>query len=193
MSSVRRGQCVIINNMEFHKKSMNRHGAVFDERVLFELFSELSFEVCVKNDLKYYEILDTAVDFAAQDHSNFDAFVMIVMSHGADGDAIYGVSGKRTVRVKDLMAEFTADRCKSLRNKPKIFIFQACRGSLDEREYPISDSNGYMADAMVSDSTLALSVTPPEADFLLAFATTPGYVSWRREESGSFYIQVSII
>ena len=49
-----------------------------------------------------------------------------------------------------------------------------------------------MADAMASNSTLAQSVTPPGADFLLAFATTPGYVSWRSEASGSMYIEVSM-
>ena len=192
MSRAPRGLCLIINNLEFHKESMNRPGGEVDEKMLYDLFSKLSFEVHVKNDLKYSEILELAEEYALRDHSDFDAFVMIVMSHGEDGDTIYGVGGKHKVRVKDLMAEFTVNQCPSLQGKPKIFIFQACRGSLDEREAPISDNNGYVADAMASDSTLALSVTPPGADFLLAFATTPGYVSWRSEESGSVYIKVSM-
>ena len=192
MSRSPRGLCVIINNLEFHRESMNRPGAEFDEKMLYDLFTKLSFEVHVKNDLKYNEILETAEEYGSRDHSEFDAFLMIVMSHGADGDAIYGVSGKRKVKVKDIMAEFTVSQCPSLADKPKIFFFQACRGSMDEREAPISYDSGYIADALASDSTLAQTVTPLEADFLLAFATTPGYVSLRNEESGSVYIKVSI-
>jgi len=32
-------------------------------------------------------------------------------------------------------------------------------------------------------------VFPPETDFLLAFATVPGYVSFRSPTSGAFFIQ----
>lgn len=192
MNRVPRGLCLIINNLVFHKESMNRRGGEVDEEMLSDLFSKLSFEVHVKNDLKSSEMLETAEEFAKKDHSNFDAFIMIVMSHGADGDAIFGVSGKHKVTVKELMDEFSVNECPSLADKPKIFIFQACRGSLDEREAPISNNNGYVADAIARDSTLALSVRPLEADFLLAFATAPGYVSWRSETSGSMYIKVSM-
>ena len=192
MSRDPRGLCLIINNLDFQERERNRYGGEFDEEMLFDLFTKLSFEVFIKNDLKYNEMLDAAEEFASKDHSNYDAFIMIVMSHGGDCDTILGVRGKHKITVKSLMAEFKIDRCPSLAGKPKIFIVQACRGSLDEREAPVSDSNGYQADAMASDSSLAQSVTPPEADFLLAFATTPGYVSFRSETSGSVYIKVSI-
>ena len=192
MSRVPRGLCLIINNLEFQEKRLNRPGGEVDEEALYNLFCELSFEVHVKNDLKYSEILETAEQYALKDHSDFDAFFMVVMSHGTDGDTICGISGKHKVRVEDLMAEFNVNQCPSLAGKPKIFIFQACRVSLDEREAPISDNNGYMADAMASDSTLARSVSPPGADFLLAFSTMPGYVSFRNKESGSLYIKVSM-
>ena len=179
---------MIINNLEFREKRLNRYGGEFDEQLLHKLFLELSFEVHVKHDLKYSEILEAAEEYASRDHSNFDAFFMIVMSHGADGDVIYGVSGKHKVGVKEIMADF--EQCPTLEGKPKVFIIQACRGPLGERELPIN--NGYMADAVASDSTLACTVSPPGADFLLAFATMPRYVSWRNEQSGSLYIKVSM-
>ena len=180
----------MINNLEFEKKGLNRCGGEIDEELLHNLFLELSFEVHVKHDLKYNEILEAAEEYASKDHSNFDAFFMIVMSHGADGDAIYGVSGKHKVRVEDFMADF--QHCPTLEGKPKVFIIQACRGPLDKRELPISFNNGNMADALASDSTLACTVSPPGADFLLAFSTMPGYVSLRSEQSGSLYIKVSM-
>lgn len=153
MSRVPRGLCLILNNLEFEKKELNRYGGELDEKMLLDLFNMLSFEVCIKNDLKYNEMLEAAEEFASLDHSDYDAFVMIVMSHGGDGDTILGVRGKHKITVKELMAEFKINRCPSLAGKPKIFIVQACRGSLDEREAPFSDGNGYQADAMVSDAT----------------------------------------
>ena len=195
MSRDQRGLCIIINNLEFQDKNDNRYGGEFDEAKLVNLFENLSFFVRVENDLKYNEIMDIAEEYASQDHTDFDAFVMIVMSHGGDGDTICGVNGKK-IAVKELMAEFKVVHCPSLKNKPKIFIFEACRRSLSTN---VALTNGHKrfkadkADACSPDSTLSLSVTPPEADFLLAFATTPGNYSWRDEESGSLYVQVSII
>ncbi len=181
----------MINNLEFQNKSDNRKGGEIDEEMLGSLFTDLSFEVDVRHDLKYNEIMDTAEEYASKDHTDYDAFVMIVMTHGGDGDAICGVNGK-TISVKALMAEFKAARCPSLKNKPKIFIFQTCRRS-NTNMLPTDGCNKrFKADAFSPDSTLPLSVTPPEADFLLAFATSPGYYSWRDEESGSLYIQVSM-
>ena len=131
-----------------------------------------------------------AVDFAKKDHSQFDAFVFIVMSHGGDKDVIYGVSGRHT-RVEDLMSEFKAANCQTLRNKPKLFIIQTCRGSSNESLSPASCDSDTAA-GFSPDSTLARSVCPQEADFLLSFATAPGYKAWRHPESGSPYIRVSV-
>ena len=191
MSRDQRGLCIIISNLEFQDKNDNRYGGVFDEAELENVFVELSFDVHVKNDLKYNEIMDTAVEYTSKDHTDFDAFVMIVMTHGGDGDAIFGVNGKR-IGVRDLMAEFKVAQCPSLENKPKIFIFQTCRCSPRFKEVPTDGQKRLKADVLCSDSTLSLSVTPPEADFLLAFSTAPGYFSWRDEETGSIYIQVSM-
>jgi len=42
------------------------------------------------------------------------------------------------------------------------------------------------------DADLANGVSPREADFLLAFATVPGYKAWRSKRVGSWFIQVCI-
>ncbi len=34
-----------------------------------------------------------------------------------------------------------------------------------------------------------LRLLPSDADYFIGYATTPGYVSWRREATGSWYIQ----
>ena len=192
MNSRPRGLCVLINNLNFHNKAENRNGSQFDERGLKGLFSELLFTVSVLNDLNHDKMRKAAVDFALKDHTQFDAFVFVVMSHGGERDVIYGVDG-RTIRVEDLMSEFKATNCPTLRNKPKLFFIQTCRGSSKDETFSATSGNFESCmDTFSPDSTLPRSVCPQEADFLLAFATAPGYVSWRNQQSGSFFVQVSL-
>ena len=141
-----------------------------------------------------------AAKYGAEDHTPFNAFVMIVMSHGRENDFIVGVDDK-SIKVEDLLTEFKEASCPSLKNKPKVFIIQACRGTVR-----ISPANNVSSEAIPSrstqvenkpcetdfssDSTLPRSAVPTEADFLLAFATVPGYVSYRSVENGTYFIQV---
>ena len=89
------------------------------------------------------------------------------------------------------MSEFKAGNCKSLANKPKIFLVQACRGPAEDKFLCPTDKSQDIADFTFSDSSLSRSSCPQESDFLLAFSTVPGYVSYRRPNFGSFYMQVS--
>lgn len=190
MSRNPRGLCFVINNLIFQHEADNRHGAEFDEAALEALFKELFFAVHVKKNLSGIQMRQVAIDVAAQDHSAYDAFVFIIMSHGGDRDQIYGVDG-RPVKIEELMSEFIATKCPTLQNKPKLFIFQSCRGSSTESMVPtnchIDPVPGFSA-----DSTLARGTCPQEADFLLAFAAAPGYYSYRYPKSGSLFIQVSM-
>jgi len=184
-----RGICLIINNLNFSGKISDREGAEIDERELVKLFEELFFTVCINRNLQWDEMRKVAAEYAAKDHSQFDAFVFVVMSHGKERDVISDVSG-RHIRVEDLMAEFKAANCPKLQNKPKLFFIQTCRGSSLERLSPTFGSAD--SDASFSpDSTLARSVCPQEADFLLAFATAPGYKAWRYPDYGSLFIRVN--
>ena len=139
---------------------------------------------------------------AQTDHSKFQAFVMIVMSHGGDRDCILGVDGRETT-VKSLMVEFQESKCPTLRRKPKMFIIQTCRGSLRSSASPagnvisqVGSSTSTPADnepchaSLSPESTLSRSVFPRQFDFVLAFATVPGYVSFRSKEDGTYFIQV---
>ena len=185
---------------------MNRTGAEEDERNLKQLFKDLFFRVIVERDLTKHQMEKVAAKYGAKDHSSFDSFVMIVMSHGGDRDCILGVHGRET-SVKNLMVEFQEPKCPSLKEKPKVFIIQTCRGSLikvcKRSTFPAGNtilqagpSTSIQADnepcvALLSpESTLPRSVFPREFDFVLAFATVPGYVSYRSEEHGAFFVQV---
>jgi len=181
---------------------MNRTGAEEDEKTLKQLFKDLFFGVIVKRDLTKHQMENVAAKYGAKDHSTFDAFVMIVMSHGGDRDCILGVNGRET-SVKNLMVEFQEPKCPSLKGKPKVFIIQTCRGSLvkvckrstfpagNVISLPCPSTSVQVCDAtLLPESTLPRSVFPREFDFVLAFATVPGYVSFRSKEHGAFFVQV---
>ena len=197
------GYCVIINNRQFQRNEVAyREGSEQDVERLRKLFESLRFEVIIKRDLKRDQIEGVAQEYGDKKHDKFVAFVLIIMSHGDDEDCILGVDNK-PVSVRALMKEFQAERCPSLKGKPKILIIQSCRGARqcdDEGSGDCSESVNAdpaeidLADNRVGpfslDSSLSKSLFPPETDFLLAFATVPGFVAFRSKKYGAFFIQV---
>ncbi|XP_067020800.1 uncharacterized protein [Acropora muricata] len=196
------GYCVIINNRQFQgNDEAYRKGSEQDVERLRNLFESLRFEVIIKRDLKRDQIEGVAKEYGGKNHDKFVVFVLIVMSHGNHESDILGVDNK-SVSVGELMEEFQIERCPSLKGKPKILIIQTCRGSrqcdVERHDDSVQSINAdptefHRADNRVDpfslDSSLSKSVFPLETDFLLAFATVPGYVSFRSKKSGAFFIQ----
>jgi len=197
MGGAPRGICLVINNFNFSGVE-ERQGSKLDEEAIASLFNELHFKVEIKQNLGRLEILQVAQEMAARDHSKHAAFVFCIMSHGDKKDVIYGVDNRKT-EMEDLMSEFTATNCPTLENKPKLFFIQACRGDKsDPRMKRLSASTENIAEDGIHtmnspDADLANGLSAREADFLLAFATVPGYKAWRSKQAGSWFIQVCII
>ena len=186
-----RGKCIIINNSEFQDEAYNRPGAEFDEQALETLFEYLSFDVEIHPNLDSRDMRDLVRTTASENHSESDALFVIVMSHGGDHDTVLGVDQKN-IAVEEMMSEFKAARCKTLEGKPKVFIFQVCRGSSSEFLQHDGLDGEHTVSRLRGDSTLSKGTSPQEADFLLAFATTPGYYSYRDKDHGTPFIQVSM-
>jgi len=191
------GICLVINNYNFLGED-ERQGAKLDEEAIACLFEELHFIVVIRENLGGLEILKVAQEMAAKDHSNYAAFVFCIMSHGDKKDVIYGVDNRKA-GMEDLMCEFTATNCPTLENKPKLFFIQACRGQRNDprmNRLSASTSDNIAEDSIQiihsPDADLANGVSPREADFLLAFATVPGYKAWRSKRVGSWFIQVLV-
>ena len=94
MESRPRGFCLIFNNMSFKDKNFDRHGANFDEEKLCDLFGKLHFKVCIGKDKDKHQMERICTYFGGKDHTQYDAFVCIIMSHGTSGDKIMGVDGR---------------------------------------------------------------------------------------------------
>lgn len=74
-------------------------------------------------------MMAAAKNFAADErHVFYHSCIVVVFTHGSY-NALLG-SDDRDVNIEAFVECFNADKAPGLQGKPKIFIFQACRGSL---------------------------------------------------------------
>ncbi|XP_044174844.1 caspase-7-like [Acropora millepora] len=176
MSRAPRGIAIIINNKKFWEASGmdERKGTDVDRDALEKLFKSLKFGVKIFNDVTTDGIKQIAQKMASLNHSDYDAFIFFILTHGKEG-LLYGTDG--TISIRDLTSGFKD--ATTLAGKPKIFFFQACQGYeyMDGMDVP----DGPQASSKVS--------VPAEADFLYAYSTVPGFYSWRNSVNGSWFIQ----
>ena len=129
MNSNPHGIAFLINIELFTAEQTSiRKGSKLDLIALRETFEQLQYIVMVSENLTKAEFKREVVRIARLDHSNYDSFFCVVMSHGDENDKIVLADGKKISR-DEITSEFSNTYCKSLAGKPKIFIIQACRGS----------------------------------------------------------------
>lgn len=99
---------------------------LYSEKLKDVFGNHLEFKVEVYRNATSEEIMRVCQEYSRKDHRQFDCLVFCILSHGTTG-AVYGTDSN-SVRIKDITACFTASRCPSLAEKPKLFFFQACQG-----------------------------------------------------------------
>ncbi|CAL1614292.1 unnamed protein product [Knipowitschia caucasica] len=174
------GVCMIINNKTFLPQTgmKPRPGTEKDADAAKKTFGNLGYKVTVHNDLTKKQIETALEKVSKQDHSKNASFVCVILSHGNE-DGIFGTD--KLITLEDITKYFKGDKCKTLVGKPKLFFLQACRGTkLDE--------GVILRGVEEADGPLQQKI-PVEADFLYAYATAPGYIAWRNETNGSWFIQ----
>ena len=87
---------------------------------------KMKFELEIIQDPTADEINRTLQRYRQMNHSAYDAFICVVLSHGRLG-VVLGRDGK-LVAISDITMMFTPDLCPSLTGKPKVFFIQACQG-----------------------------------------------------------------
>ena len=182
----RHGVLLIINNVLFGGDgSKDCEQSVADAQQLAKVFHDCRYKISTKQDLDATEITDTVRSVVTNDvNSNDDSFICCILSHG-NAQGIQGVkkpgddkNAENFVTVTEL-ADIVKE-CQQLHGKPKIFIFQACRG--DKAPIPVTaddpeaSTTGEAKSVVVDGRSTAL---PPDADFLFGFSTTEGNVATR--------------
>ncbi|XP_060598890.1 caspase-3-like [Ruditapes philippinarum] len=163
--------------MKFNNPKLDRDGSDKDEARLFKVFTGLKFNVKSEKDKSKTQMLSILEDYAKMDHNQMDCFVCCILSHGKEDEVV--CCDTECATIEKITSFFRATNCKKLAGKPKLFFFQACQGSKRMGGWQV-DGDG--------NRTFKEGSIPDEADFLLGFSTTSGYVSFRKKE-GSAYIQ----
>ncbi|XP_075053139.1 caspase-3-like [Mixophyes fleayi] len=175
-----KGLCVIINMENFSRELQGnckkRVGTNKDADSLKIIFETIGFKVQIEKDKTCSEIFEILKKAAKEDHSQRSCFVCVVMSHGNE-NGFYAYDD--IIKEERVMQLFNGKNCRSLLGKPKLFFIQSCRG--DEYDAGVALYNG-------SDKS-ASSTIPIEADFLCHYSTPPGYISFRKTEDGTWFIQ----
>ncbi|XP_068237606.1 caspase-1-like [Palaemon carinicauda] len=185
MNHPSRGHCVIFNHSIFdsHTGLGARNGTDKDRDQAQQLFKNLGYKVAVYNNEPVERIKEVIQDLAfGVDHKDCDSLVIVFMSHG-EQEILYGRNG--SFKAEFLFDSFSADQCKSLAGKPKLFFIQACRGEgLDPGTTLVNTGPKDETDA----GSLSYKI-PNTADFLICWSTVPGHFSWRNTTNGSWFIQ----
>ncbi|XP_078614782.1 caspase-3-like [Branchiostoma floridae x Branchiostoma japonicum] len=186
-----RGHAFILNNKYFTGLPL-RDGTNKDAQNLQNLFQELFFITETHKNLKTADIHEKLKDFAEKDHENYECCVVVLLSHGGQG-GIFGTDSG-VIHFTEILQKFDGQNCPGLIGKPKLFFVQACRGGdKDTGTSPDSDTPGSthqsMPDATVAAPQQVFAPNVPNiADTFLAYATVPGFVSWRNSERGSWFV-----
>ena len=204
MTAIPRGITLIINNKLFtdnpiHGRLSPRHGSEEDVRQVKELFAALGFEVRISENRTKKEMLDE-VDFFAYKRvlPDHDCFVLWLMSHGRSGE-VFGSDGYPLLiqTIKDKLSNCS---CAALRGKPKVLFVQACRGDeedegvlINSRALPAVERPSVHIDSP-SDQTISPSLEriAGQTDFLTAYSTVEGYVSYRFPAIGSNFVRALV-
>lgn len=188
---------LIIHNEEFDYLC-KRHGSEDDLLGMQDLLENLGYSVIVEMNLTASEMVAALQEFAhREEHRSSDSTILVFMSHGV----LEGICGtKHKEEEPDILHDdtifqiFNNRNCQSLRDKPKIIIMQACRGSGDGTVWvPVPDmgkaiSCRYNPTFQCYVWSDAVTKTHVEKDFIAFKSSTPHNSSWRREKNGSLFI-----
>lgn len=129
-------------------------------------------------------------EYGREQHDG-DCFVCCILSHGGT-DGVRGTDGG-IVSKHDVFNPFYDTSCSSLRDKPKVFFIQACRG---KRLHPTEQADDYKEEEAEEDTEEAEYLETDDEkvildmkDFFIARSTIKGYYSMRNSEYGTWFIQ----
>ena len=120
-----------------------------------------------------------------------DFFVCVIMAHGSQG-TFTCADGERIDLKTDVFPRFKSSRAAALAGKPKIFLINKCRGHRSAAAVGVGGEeqqgeSKWEADDEADDGTTYVA---DDTDYLTAYSSTPGHVSWRHAHEGSWMMSL---
>ncbi|XP_059610673.1 caspase-3-like isoform X2 [Phlebotomus argentipes] len=172
----KKGFALIFNNEKFDQDHQAfRTGSRNDENELKKTLGRFNIDVKVERDANLNTIEKKVKEISKMDFKKKSCLIVCVLSHGNEGQTIFARDRSYNLD-KDIIEPII--RNATLAGKPKIFIVQACKGSVQSVGYVMTDS-----------TQVKTSLTKPsEADILILYSSYEGRVSYRMDV-GSIFIQ----
>ncbi|GMT25414.1 hypothetical protein PFISCL1PPCAC_16711, partial [Pristionchus fissidentatus] len=144
------------------------------------LFYELGFDVLTRQDLTQEMMGEAVKKFAAsEEHQRSESAFVFFLCHG-DSGLLQGIDGK-FVNTSDIESLFDADRASHLAGKPKVIVYQSCRGGS-------SDVGMFCDSSRAGKREKNPKKIPTSGDLIVAYSTADSHVS-KRTMDGTHYIQ----
>jgi len=100
------------------------------------IVDNLGFEIVSAPDNQNYEdFIDSTDILRLKDHSECACLIVCIATHG--NYKSIKTSDGQLVNVQDLINKFPNFNCRSINNKPKIFLINACRKGLADPNCPL--------------------------------------------------------
>lgn len=147
---------------------------------------------------------------SAEDHSENDCLVVILLTHGEvipsynktlneENSTILSHDLVSHIRTRDkkfalqkVFRYFTDEYCPTLVNKPRLFFVQTCQGIELDEGFELKPMD-LIETAMDTSPFKSKRPILPHKDFLVAYASLPGFVSFRNNVEGSWFIRALCI
>ncbi|KRT78616.1 Peptidase, partial [Oryctes borbonicus] len=101
--------------------------------LIIKMCIERSIKVLISIGLSIYKLC--LFPASKVDYTNYDCFLLIVLSHGDKGVLYARDNGYKP---ESVWGPFTADNAPTLAGKPKMFFIQACQGDQLDRGVTLS-------------------------------------------------------
>lgn len=138
-------------------------------------------------------------------HCIVDSCIVVIMSHGeenfwiqtSDCESMSDDYAHLVHLWEDVFPRFNNQYLPIMRNKPKLFIVQSCRGERVHRRIRITPAVNFQHRIQTDSGRSQLALNKyyehhPEFNHMMVLQSTlPGYVSIRHEEKGSPFIQIA--
>ena len=203
MDHAKRGIALIINIQKYDKPNpfelKEREWSKKDVENLKKTLKYLEFDIDLVENVSKSKINKHLKHIATEiDHNDFDCFLCVVMSHGNEDKIV--TSDNELISFEEIMAPIK--ECKTLKKKPKMFFFQACRGEnemesrIDSPSSTNSSQGAHMSDNAPStnlQSNINKKIATKfenESDLLIYYSTLPKHLSFSTKiEDGTVFIK----
>ncbi|XP_011669732.1 caspase-3-like [Strongylocentrotus purpuratus] len=141
MDERNKGLVFVLNNYLFGPdRTRERKGSDVDLANVKHVFTEIGYTADEAQNLTAEGIRQKLKSLTQKILSSHTSVVLVFMSHGKEA----GIQGtdEEVVTVKEIKDMFSGNNCPALIGKPKIMIFQACRGEKITPSAPSISSSG---------------------------------------------------